>query len=51
MNESRRVNILKICVVELGILKDWAITEDMVFSSSSAATTFIIRYAINGPKN
>ena len=42
---------IKICAVELGLLKDWAITEDMVFSSSFAATTFIIRYAINDPKN
>ena len=37
--------------VESGLLKDWVTTEDMLFSSSSAAAAFILGYPFNGPKN
>lgn len=37
--------------IESRLLKDWVTTEDMLFSSSSAAAAFILGYAYNGPKN
>ena len=33
---------------EPGILKDWVTNEDMLFLSSSAATTFILGYSKTG---
>ena len=42
---------IKTCAGELGILKDWVTNKDMLFSSSSVATTFILGYAFNDPKN
>lgn len=37
--------------VESALLKDWVTTEAMLFSSSSAAASFILGYPFNGPKN
>ena len=37
--------------VESALLKDWVTTEDMLFSSSSNAASFILGYPFNGPKN
>lgn len=37
--------------VESALLKDWITTEDILFSSSSAAAAFIMGYAINGLRN
>lgn len=31
-------------------VKDWTTTEDLLFSSSSAAAEFILGYSVSGPK-
>lgn len=51
MGRNKKIYLDDLIAVELGILKDWAKTEDMLFSSSSATAAFILGYAYNGPKN
>lgn len=37
--------------IDAGLVKDWKTTEDIIFSSSSAAADFVVGYSVSGPAN
>ena len=56
MNEKNTMKSLSTGMIKLrnkhlesGKVKDWKTTEDILFSSSSAAADFVLGYSVSGP--